>query len=119
MMYISTKESKKPVRSQNGEHTYELIGRVENITEQCSVAYIELEPGKEALQHYHPETEEIFYILSGHGKVILNDQHSEIKTGDCIFVPRGARHQLINTGRNKLVFLAICTPAWIRHTGKV
>ena len=49
-------------------------------------------------KHYHPEAEEVFYIISGKGigGVGENSEESEIVQGDTIWVPKGAVHWLYN-----------------------
>ena len=49
-------------------------------------------------KHYHPEAEEVFYIISGKGIVGVgeNSEESEIVQGDTIWVPKGAVHWLYN-----------------------
>ncbi len=42
------------------------------------------------------EEDEIYYILSGHGKIKLNDTVSEIGPDQVIFIPAGCFHALDN-----------------------
>lgn len=42
------------------------------------------------------EDDEIYYILSGHGKLKLDDELIEIKPGQVIFIPAGCYHALDN-----------------------
>ncbi len=118
-MIVRNKNSAAAVRAQGGETTYELIGNFEKITPHQSVAYIELEPGTAALKHQHHHTEEIFYILAGEAIAIMDEKRKTLTAGDCVFIPKGCVHQLINSSAHTtLVYLAICAPAWVRHSGK-
>lgn len=118
-MIVRNKNSAPAVRAEGGETTYELIGNVEKITPHQSLAYIELEPNTPALKHRHDRTEEIFYILAGEAIAVVDNQRKTVTAGDCVFVPKGCTHQLINTSLDKtLVYLAICAPAWVRHSGE-
>jgi len=49
-------------------------------------------------KHYHPEAEEVFYIISGKGigGVGEDSEETEIVQGDTIWVPKGAVHWLYN-----------------------
>ena len=49
-------------------------------------------------KHYHPEAEEVFYIISGKGigGVGEDSGETEIVQGDTIWVPKGAVHWLYN-----------------------
>lgn len=42
------------------------------------------------------EDDEIYYILSGHGKLKLDDEIIEVKPGQVIFIPAGCYHALDN-----------------------
>ena len=49
-------------------------------------------------KHYHPNTEEVFYILSGEGigGVGEGTQERKIVQGDTVWVPKGSVHWLYN-----------------------
>ena len=49
-------------------------------------------------KHYHPDAEEVFYIISGKGigGVGEDSKETEIVQGDTIWVPKGAVHWLYN-----------------------
>lgn len=46
--------------------------------------------------HTHPNAEEIFYVLSGHGLARSGDETFEINTEDTVFVPKGEAHSFKN-----------------------
>jgi len=80
-----------------------------------SLAEATLLPGASTEPHFHPETEEIYYILRGSGEMRLESHQSVVVPGDAIAIPPGARHQITNTSeREELVFLCCCAPAY-RH----
>lgn len=58
----------------------------------------------ESHQHAH---ETVFLILEGYGEVTVDNQKTDIKPGDLIFVPRWKTHQTHNTGIVALKFFAI------------
>jgi mannose-6-phosphate isomerase-like protein (cupin superfamily) len=43
-------------------------------------------------KHVHDNAEEIMYILSGRAVLGVNDEESEVRKGDTIWIPRGAVH---------------------------
>ena len=43
----------------------------------------------------HKKTNQLTYILSGEGTIVLNDEEKKIKTGSCIFVEAGMTHQFM------------------------
>lgn len=80
---------------------------------QCVAAVYEIAPGKSAYPyHYHTMSEEIFYIISGHGVLRTPDGERTVSAGDLLFFPadeHGA-HKLTNTSETeKLVYLDVDT----------
>jgi uncharacterized cupin superfamily protein len=72
-------------------------------------------PGKRAYPfHRHHVTSELFYIVSGTGEVRLDDRTLPVRPGDLIASPAGAEaHQIVNTGRDELRYLAISDMATV------
>jgi uncharacterized cupin superfamily protein len=72
-------------------------------------------PGKAAFPfHHHYANEEHFFVLSGSGILRQGDKLHDVRKNDyVVHLPGGAEgaHQLINTGAEDLVYLAISTSA--------
>ncbi len=70
-------------------------------------------PGKAAFPiHHHYGNEEHFFVISGSGILRTSHEMHDIRQNDYIVsLPGGPdhAHQLINTGRDELVFLAVST----------
>jgi uncharacterized cupin superfamily protein len=70
-----------------------------------------VEPGHAAFPfHHHYGSEEHFFIVSGSGTLRVGDETYPVRPGDYIVhAPGGPEtaHQLINTGSESLVYLAI------------
>ncbi len=70
-------------------------------------------PGKAAFPlHHHYANEEHFFILSGTGQLRYGEETHAVKSHDYIVTLAGGpehAHQLINTGDEELVYLAIST----------
>jgi mannose-6-phosphate isomerase-like protein (cupin superfamily) len=48
--------------------------------------------------HAHPHSDEIFFVISGTGRIVIAGESRDVGPGDAIWIPRGIRHQLLNTG---------------------
>ena len=70
------------------------------------VAYAMLQEGKTYEAHAHGDHEEIYYIISGNGKITVNGETREIRDGDAVYIPAGDTHSIGNTGSGFLIFLA-------------
>lgn len=68
-------------------------------------------PGHESTEyHRHLYEEQCFYILSGRGEVVIDEQRYALEPGDFAGFPRrGAAHTMVNTGDQPLVFLTART----------
>src|SRR5437867_7469413 len=66
---------------------------------------------QDAKLHYHERTDEFYYIIDGHGMMILNDEKIEVHQGVVVYVPRGVRHKAIGN----LTVLTICIPRGVMH----
>ena len=75
----------------------------------------ELEFGGEVEFHIHENEFESYYIISGSG--IYNDNGKEIpiSAGSVTFTPSGSGHGIKNTGKDKLVFVALIILDWIKN----
>lgn len=62
--------------------------------------------------HHHYGNEEHFFVLSGTGVLRLGAETHPVRSNDYIVTPAGGpetAHQLVNTGNEDLVYLAIST----------
>lgn len=66
-----------------------------------------LDPGSSIGYHTHETSSEIIYILSGTGKVKVENGEEPLKAGDCHYCPKGSSHSLINDSDGPLEFFAV------------
>jgi mannose-6-phosphate isomerase-like protein (cupin superfamily) len=62
--------------------------------------------------HKHLHSEELYYIMSGVGRMTLDGQHFAVAAGDTICIGPRLAHQLENTGKQDLVVLCCCAPPY-------
>ncbi len=62
--------------------------------------------GEKSDAHSHFESE-LFFIISGDGLIIINNESQPVHLGDLIRIPSFANHVIHNTGKNDLTFLSI------------
>lgn len=63
-----------------------------------------LYPGSSIGYHYQ-ESDEIFYILAGHGEMTMNNETFKVNAGDAILTRPGNWHGLKPTGKDSLVVI--------------
>jgi mannose-6-phosphate isomerase-like protein (cupin superfamily) len=74
-----------------------------------SLGRVTLEPGATIGEHAHPNTEDLYLILEGHGTGVLNGEHFPVGPGDLFLVKAGGSHGLINGPEGPLTFLGLLT----------
>ena len=70
-----------------------------------------MDPGRDHPFHSHPTREEIIYVISGQAEQWVGQEKRLLKPGDIAFIPKGEVHGTYNPFDEKLVFLAILSPA--------
>lgn len=102
----------------DGSEIRELLAHRNSAIRNQSLAEARIEPGASTREHYHPKAEEIYFITAGTGRMRIENEMRDVKTGDAIAIPPGQRHKLWNTGAETLRLLCCCAPAY-EHTDTV
>lgn len=69
-----------------------------------------LKPGEDIGEEVHKDTDQFFRVDSGSGKVVINGVSTKVKDGFAIVIPQGAKHNVINTGKEDLKIYSIYSP---------
>lgn len=72
-------------------------------------------PGVRNPLHYHPNCEELLYMISGTGRHSYDGKMFELRPGSTIRIPAGVSHNLENTGDEPIICL-ICFSSGDRQT---
>ncbi len=80
-------------------------GDIKSNLQSLNDAYVE--PGKSFKPHNHEDSEELYYFLEGEGKMTIDKETFNVKSGDLIVIEMKEFHSLINTGQINLRFLVI------------
>lgn len=82
---------------------------------EVSVARARVEPGKTTKWHALKGITERYLILEGEGLAEIGESEAQTVTeGDILIIPTEVRQRITNTGLVDLVFLAICSPRFIK-----
>ncbi|HYI20826.1 MAG TPA: cupin domain-containing protein [Solirubrobacteraceae bacterium] len=117
-MRIESLERAEPFITKDGSEIRELAGLPTGNAVNQSLAQATVPPGSATEAHFHRVTEEIYFFTRGAGLMILGEQESEVRAGDCVVIPPGLPHQLINESDEPLVLLCCCAPPY-RHDDTV
>jgi mannose-6-phosphate isomerase-like protein (cupin superfamily) len=111
-MIIINRQRASVINTPHGSEIRPLIDRTTSAIERCSLAEEVLPAGAAVGRHHHLETEEIYYILRGTGRMTVGSEAREVGAGDAVFIPRGHTHTLKNTGSTPMTILLVCGPAY-------
>jgi len=81
-------------------------------TVRYSLAHALLAPGESSTAHSLKNCSEVYYILSGRGRMVIDDENREVAAGAAIYIPPNAVQSIENIGSEPLAFLCIVDPAW-------
>jgi quercetin dioxygenase-like cupin family protein len=67
---------------------------------------VTFKPGQGNPAHYHPECDELLYVVTGTIEHSLPDGGTvRLEPGDCILLPRGHAHSAVNIGSEEAVVI--------------
>jgi len=77
----------------------------------CQLVVMSLTPNEEIGEETHADVDQFLRIESGEGKAVLDGEETSLHDGDCVVVPAGVKHNIINTSANSALKLyTIYTP---------
>jgi quercetin dioxygenase-like cupin family protein len=69
------------------------------------------EPGQEHALHAHEGMDKVYHVLAGEGLFLLEGRELPMAAGVMLVAPQGVPHGIRNTGRERLLVLAVLAPA--------
>jgi mannose-6-phosphate isomerase-like protein (cupin superfamily) len=91
----------------------ETCGQIRPLLEEKDEAAAEVHHLRitDAKLHFHKNTDEIYYVLDGQGRMRLDDEEIELRKDRVVYVPRGVKHK----AWGELTVLVICIPRGVLH----
>ena len=94
-----------------GRHLRWLVSQTTLQAKHCSACVIRVAPGdKVRPAHSHPNGEEVIYIVSGSGRVLVSGEVQAVSPGSAVLFPQGAVHMLHNTGIEEMKVVCFFAP---------
>lgn len=85
--------------------TYFLIDGENSPSQRLKMGYTTIYPTGTTTGHSHDDMEEVYFVVSGEGIMVVGEERFPIKTGDGLYVPPGAFHTTYQTGNMPLTVL--------------
>jgi Mannose-6-phosphate isomerase len=77
-----------------------------------SISHAFIGPGDRTRPHRLKNSSEVYYILSGTGRIHVGDDESAVSSGNLVYVPAGEVQSVENCGDDDLTFLVMVEPPW-------
>jgi len=91
--------------------TYFLVDPEKGPSRSLKMGYTTIYPTGTTTGHTHDDLEEVYFVISGEGVMVVGEDEFAIKPGDGLYVPPGVYHTTYQTGNIPLTVL------WV--TGKI
>lgn len=79
-------------------------------SDSLSIIQERVSPGECEQRHYHNNSQQFFYILSGVAHIEISGEVHEVNKGSGLHVPAKEPHKLMNKGNVDLIFLVVSEP---------
>jgi len=89
------------VKNEEGQtlrDTYFLVNPDTSPSQSLKMGHTVIYPNGKTTGHFHPELEEVYFVLCGRGEMVIGDEKFPIKEGDAFYVPPGSFHVTYNNG---------------------
>jgi len=93
-----------------GELTWYAGARLGN-SDALTVGQCRIKPGQANPRHYHPNCEEILYVVQGEILHTMGDESLPMHAGDTIVIPVNLMHNARNVGDEEAVLFITFSPA--------
>lgn len=111
-MNITSLQDAAPFVTADGSLIRELLNADNSSLRNQSLAHATLSPGQSTARHFHPRAEEIYFVLSGQGRMEIGEESQTLQTGDAVAITAGTPHSISNVGEVELNFLCCRAPAY-------
>jgi mannose-6-phosphate isomerase-like protein (cupin superfamily) len=105
-------ENVTPFVTKDGSVIREMMHPASHAVVRQSLAEATVECGATTLRHVHRESEEIYYITHGAGRMEMGAEVFDVTAGDSIVIAPGTPHRITNIGRMPLRILCASSPAY-------
>lgn len=100
----------EPLKSDRGGRLHILLSTKTTGNTAGFLGTFALSPGEVFLKHYHPYSEECFYVIKGEVTIEGDENTVVAPAGTAVFIPKKEPHRLRNLGKEETVLVFFCSP---------
>ena len=75
-----------------------LISGQQNLGAEITLGYVEIAPGQKNPLHYHPNSDEVLYLIEGELNHSVGEEMFHLKGGMAIYIAQAMPHDAFNPG---------------------
>lgn len=117
-VFVQTLASSPENRRGNGQVSRLLLAPGQFGSRQLAVTWVQAAPGSQQPLHAHADSEQVYVVVSGRGRMIVAGEEQEVHAGELVFIPPGAEHAIYNPGPHELVYASAAAPPFEAPTGE-
>ena len=87
-----------------------LISRETCGAENFTAGLFWLAPGRQTDADIHPDAEELYYVVSGSGRLVMDGEEFRLEQGMAVYIAAGVEHQSFNDGTEELCYFYVFGP---------
>lgn len=100
----------EPVKQSRGGRLVTLLSTKTTGNTAGYLGTLTLSPGEAFLRHYHPYSEESFYVVKGEVTIEGRENTLVANEGTAVFIPKYEPHRLENRGTVETTLVFFCAP---------
>lgn len=85
--------------------TYRLIDAMNSPSQRLTMGHTTIYPTGTTTGHAHDDMEEVYFVISGEGVMVIGEEEFAIRAGDGLYVPPGVYHTTLQRGNLPLTVL--------------
>ena len=109
-MFVKSKDE-APRREFDGLRSHFLLQPGDGTDSNLVVTWVDVPAGASQMKHSH-SPEQVYVVISGHGRMHVGEESRELKKGEMAYVPPEEEHYIVNTGEEVLTYLSAATPSF-------
>jgi mannose-6-phosphate isomerase-like protein (cupin superfamily) len=74
-------------------------------TSRLNMTHVRIHPGETVPKHTHLDEDQVYYVASGTGFVVLDGKRTDVAAGSGVLIPLGTEHEITNTGSGPLDYV--------------
>lgn len=92
--------------------------RIIDIEEESLTIKVTLNPGHSMNYHSHTRRDEVWTVISGHGRAVIDGKEITVKAGDVLAMPAGSKHTIFAETELKLIEVQLGKDIDVRDKNK-